>query len=101
MHSDHIQWGLSDLFHLNPFITILFTNNIACAACAWEVAYKWEEKSSKSYSAHSTAAGSPKPHGDGGALNSLHQALGLRDRGCRDSRRTLGSEEGTAQMQRD
>lgn len=41
--------------------------------------YQWEEKSSKSYSAHSMAAGSPKSSGDGGALNSLHQTLGLRE----------------------
>lgn len=36
--------------------------------------YRWKEKRSKSYSAHSMAAGSPKSSGAGGALNSLHQA---------------------------
>lgn len=39
-----------------------------------EDVYKWKEKRSKSYSAHSMAAVSPKSSGAGGTLNSLHQA---------------------------
>lgn len=45
--------------------------------------YKWKEKRSKSYSAHFMAAGSPKPSGAGGALNSVHQAEALGLRGWR------------------
>lgn len=80
MHSDHIQWGLSDLFHLNPFIIILFTRPCLCLGGGGG-GYKWKEKSSKSCSAHSMTAGSPKSSEAGGALNSLHEAeaLGLTE----------------------